>query len=318
MSYQPTSRGVRATCVGICLAVGLLRWLPAAEAHGTVGNRVFIEPLFTEDANVKNELVLPMMGFLVQPGGTWRTVEFSFEKALYPHRLSVELHDGGIDQHSGGRSIAGWDNLELGLKWQAWTSAKHEFVLSPALFIILPTSSANVTPQQTALRPMLLYGKGLGDTRVTWLRPFAIQGDVGFQSSTSGPRDRQLVYDGVLIYSIPYLNHSVRQADDHYLLEDSLRRGFSRGAFFGNLFPYVEVNTSSSVSGSPGGTVSRLRPGILWMGKYAEVSLAVDIPLRAPGLGPRHAGAVVLVDWFLNEILPSFDWTPLGRRARAH
>ena len=89
-----------------------------ASRRGTVGNRIFIDPLFTEDANVKNELVLPMMGFLVQPDGTWRTVEFSFEKALYPHRLSVELHDGGIDQHSGGRSIAGWDNVELGLKWQ--------------------------------------------------------------------------------------------------------------------------------------------------------------------------------------------------------
>src|ERR1700747_917765 len=105
MSFEPIWRAVRASCIGICLAVGLLRWIPAAEAHGTVGNRVFIEPLFTGDANVKNELVLPMMGFLVQPAGTGRTVEFSFEKVLYPHRLSVELHDGRIDQHSGGRSV---------------------------------------------------------------------------------------------------------------------------------------------------------------------------------------------------------------------
>ena len=32
------------------------------------------------------------------------------------------------------------------------------------------------------------------------------------------------------------------------------------------------------------------------MGKYTQVSVAADIPLTAPGLGPRHAGVVVLVD----------------------
>ncbi len=165
---------------------------------------------------------------------------------------------------------------------------------------------------------MLLYGKGFGDLRVPWLRPFAIQGDVGFQSSLTGPRDHQIVYDDLLMYSIPYLNHWVRQADAGYSLEHSLRRGFSRGAFFGDLFPYVEFNASTAVSGAPGGTSAALRPGILWMGTYAQVSLAADIPLKAPGLGPRHAGIVVLVDWFLDEIFPPFGWTPFGRHARDH
>jgi len=44
------------------------------------------------------------------------------------------------------------------------------------------------------------------------------------------------------------------------------------------------------------------------MGKYTQVSVAADIPLTAPGLGPRHAGVVVLVDWFMDEIFSRLDW----------
>ena len=39
-------------------------------AHGTVGQRSFIEPLFTEDANIKNELDLPRAEFLMLPDGS--------------------------------------------------------------------------------------------------------------------------------------------------------------------------------------------------------------------------------------------------------
>ena len=41
-------------------------------AHGIVGKRMFIEPVATEDANVKTELVLPNIAFLTLPDGTDR------------------------------------------------------------------------------------------------------------------------------------------------------------------------------------------------------------------------------------------------------
>lgn len=283
-------------------------------AHGTVGDRMFVEPLVSEDANVKNELDLPNLQFLVQPDGTWRSVGLSFEKALYPHRFSVVLDQDRSYVHSGVRSLAAWENLELGLKWEAFTNEKHELVVSPMLFVAFPTGSTSITDRQTALRPMLAYGKGFGDLPVSWLRPFGVQGDIGFEASVSGPRDRQLVYDEVLFYSLPYLNHIVRKADAGYELEDGLRQGFSRGAFFGDLFPFVEFNAGAAVSGPPGGTVSTLRPGVLWMGKYAEVSVAADIPVNTGGFtGRNHVGATVLVDWFLDDISHLFRWTPFGK-----
>ena len=285
-----------------------------ARAHGTVGERMFVEPLVTEDANVKNELNLPNMQFLVQPDGTWRSIGFSFEKTLYPGRFSVSLDQDRTYVHTDGRSAAGWENLDLGLKWEAVANAPHELVLSPMLVIGLPTGSSSVTDAHTSLQPTLAYAKGFGDVRSRWLRPFAIQGDFGYDASVTGPRDRQLVYDEVLAYSLPYLNHNVRHADDKYEIEEGLRRGFSRGAFFGNLFPFVEFNSTTPVNGAPGGTSSVLRPGVLWMGMYVQVSAAAEIPIDMPGLsGPRRYGASILVDWFLDDIFPKFNWTPFGR-----
>jgi hypothetical protein len=313
-------RGILLRAIRRLLVLSILA-LPAAPlcAHGIVGNRMFIEPLFTEDANVKNELDLPAAEFLVQPDGSWRAIGFSFEKTLYPHRFSFILEDARLYTHANGRRLAGWDNLDLGLKWEAYKNARHEFVLSPALFLTLPTGSTGVTERATALQPMILYGKGFGDLAPGWLRPFAIQADFGYRATVTGPRDRDLVYDGVLMYSIPYLNHWVRHADAGYSLEHSLRRGLSPGAFFGDLFPFAEFNGTSPVQGAPGGTSTFLRPGILWMGKYAQVSLAADIPLRGPGLAAhRHAGFVILADWFLDDIIPGIGWTPFGHRRHHH
>jgi hypothetical protein len=298
--------------IGICLGFAVALSAPQAAAHGIVGKRMFIEPLVTEDANVKNELDLPHADFLVQPDGTWRSFGFSFEKALYPRRFSLVLEGERLNMHANGENLAGWDNLDLGLKWEAVANVPHELVLSPALFLTLPTGSTRITDRQTALRPMLLYAKGFGDLPVSWLRPLAVQGDVGFEATVTGPRDRQVVYDAVLMYSIPYLNRWVRNADAGYSLEHNLRRGFSRGALLGNLYPFAEFNATSAVGGTPGGTASTLRPGIAWMGKYAQVSVAADVPLQ-PGIATRHTGVVVLVDWFLDDIFRGFSWTPFGR-----
>ena len=302
------ARGLLVFCL-LTEVAGLCAW-----AHGVVGDRMFVEPLVTEDANVKNELGLPRLQFLVQPDGAWRSIGVSFEKALYPRRLSVILEQDRTYIHEGPSRLAGWVNLELGLKWEAFTNARHELVLSPMLSVAFPTGSASATERQTSLRPMLAYGKGFGDLPARCLRPFAIQGDVGYEASVTGTRDRQLVYDAVFFYSLPYLNHTVRHADDGYSMEQSLRRGFSRGALLGNLFPSVEYNATKAVNGVPGGTVSTLRPGILWMGKYVQVSVAADVPINAPGLaGRRHAGASILVDWFLDDLFPPFRWTPFGK-----
>ncbi len=49
------------------------------------------------------------------------------------------------------------------------------------------------------------------------------------------------------------------------------------------------------------------------MGKYFQLSLAADVPLRGYQ-GPRRTGAVMLLDLFLDELHPAFGRTPFGKR----
>ncbi len=295
----------RAAIARVCLSgVVVLTATGVAAAHGIVGDRMFIEPIGTEDANVKNELVLPDAEFLRSADGALRTFGISLEKSLYPGRVSVILETGRIARPASEGS--GWTNLELGLKWEAYINEHREFALSPAFFVELPTGSENVTERRTAVRPMLLLAKGFGDVGRSWVRPFAVQADVGYERAADGT-DRAVNYDAVLMYSFPYLNDFVRFANQDYELEDSLRRGLSWGALWGNLHPFIEMNAETDVGGDAAQTSRVLRTGAAWMGKYVQVTVAAD-RRRAPSVS--HWGATLMFDWFLDEIFP-----PLGSGA---
>ena len=305
MSQHPFARASLVATV-VLTAAG------SVQAHGVIGRRMFIEALAAEDANVKNELGLPRGDFLRLPDGTTRSMDVSLEKELYPHRLSIIAETGRITRT--GPDASGWDNIEVGLKWEAWINAPHEFAVSAAMFGVLPTGSASVTDPETAVRPMLVAAKGFGDLGVAWLRPLALQGDVGYERSVSGSGG-QLIYDAVLMYSLPYLNHWVRRADNGRQTEETLRTGLSWGSLWGNVFPFVELNARRPIGNAQGETSSLLRSGACWMGKYVQVSVAADVNLAAPA-GARRHGITVLADWFIDEFLPGFGKTPFGRRGR--
>ncbi len=296
---------------GSVVAALILLSAATAMAHGVVGRRMFIEPLSAEDANVKNELGLPRGDFLRFPDGTTRSLDASIEKVLYPGRLSIVAEVGRIALTRPNRS--GWDNTEVGVKWEPWIDQRHELAVSGAMFVVLPTGSPAVTSAETAIRPMLVAAKGLGDLRPAWIRPLAFQGDVGYERPI-GSDGSQLVYDIVAMYSLPYLNHWVRQADAGRDTEESLRTGLSWGSLWGNLFPFVELNARRPVGGI-GERSTMLRSGACWMGKYVQVSVAADTNLGLPR-GTARRGISVIADWFLDEILPGLGRTPFGRSAR--
>jgi len=216
-------------------------------AHGTVGQRKFIEPLFTEDANIKNELDLPRGEFLMLPDGSFRSFSSSFEKALYPNRWSVVIEQSRVYRRVAGSTIAGFDDLEVGTKLALYRSAEHELVLTPALFLSAPTGSQSVAENRTKLQPALVFAKGFGDLRWGWLRPLAVQGDVGYEAAVTGERERHATYDMVLEYSVPYLNHVIRNADTGFDPERNLQLDQPSRAILGNMYPFVEFNGSTPV-----------------------------------------------------------------------
>src|SRR5215469_904278 len=281
-------------------------------AHGTVGRRMFIEPLFTEDANIKNEFDLPRAEFLTLPDGSFRSFSASFEKALYPNRWSVVIGQSRVYRRVAGSTIAGFDDLEVGTKLTLYRSPEHELVLTPALFLTAPTGSHSVAEHRTKLQPALVFAKGFGNLKWGWLRPLALQADIGYEVAVTGERERQATYDMVLEYSVPYLNRFIRNADTRFDLEHNLRLGHSSGAILGGMYPFIEFNGSTPVAGTAGSSAAFLRPGLAYVGKYFQISAGADVPLRGY-LPSRRVGAVVLFDLFLNEVVPAFGWTPFGK-----
>jgi hypothetical protein len=273
---------------------------------------MFIEPLFAEDANIKNELDLPRAEFLTLPDGSFRGLGASCEKALYPSRWSVVIEQSRVYRRVAGSTIAGFDDLEVGTKLALYRSAKHELVLTPAIFLTAPTGSHIVAENRTKLQPALAFARGFGDLKWAWLRPFALQGDIGYEATIIGERERRATYDMVLEYSLPYLNRPARNADAGFHLEHNPRPGHSSRAISGSTYPFIEFNGSTPVGGTSGSSATFLRPGAAYVGNYFQISAAADVPLRGY-LPSRRVGAVVLFDLFLNEVVPAFGWTPFGK-----
>lgn len=297
----------------LLIIAAMLACIPAdLWAHGIVGKRMFIEPLFAEDANIKDELDLPRAEFLTLPDGSSRSLGASFEKSLYPNRWSVVIEQPRVYRRVAGSTMAGFDDLEVGTKVALYRSAEHELVLSPALFFTAPTGSHGVAEHRTKLHPALVFAKGFGDLKWGWLRPLALQGDIGYEAAITGERDRYVTYDMVLEYSLPYLNRFIRKADSEFDLEHNLRRGHSSRAILGDMYPFVEFNGSTPIAGTAGSSATFLRPGLAYVGKFFQISTAADVPLRGY-LPNRRVGAVVLFDLFLNEVAPAFGWAPFGK-----
>ena len=172
----------RAHCGRFLIIAVMLVGIPSSLwAHGTVGQRMFIEPLFTEDANIKDELHLPRAEFLMLPDGSSRSFGASFEKALYPNRWSVVIEQSRVYRRVAGSTIAGFDDLEIGTKLVLYRSAEHELVLTPALFLTAPTGSHSVAEHHTQVtssprirqriwRPKMGLAPSFGVAGRHWLR----------------------------------------------------------------------------------------------------------------------------------------------------
>lgn len=302
---------LRRCLAAFCVAV-LTGWAVPVRAHGIVGKRLFIEPLFTEDANPKTELDFPVFEAIHSPDGHISIFNSSVEYKIAP-RFSV-----GFDSSynwltlNGGAEVSGFDNFGFGLKYALYRNQEHEFIVSPGLHVEAPTGAGSIgaAPYAT-ITPELLYAKGFGDLPHTgfarWLRPFAVQGDFTLNLPAGGRQtpDRAKIphADLVLEYSLPYLNAYVRHANAGYSLGDGdFRKGHSAGAIAGDLFPFVELNFEAAPYGSGRRALGFYRPGVDYIGHYFQIGVAADLP--ASTFSGNHAGVVAIFDIFLDEALP--------------
>jgi hypothetical protein len=212
--------------------------------------------------------------------------------------------------------------VSLALKYVFVENAAHELLVSAGLEAdVGGTGQKRVGAESfSTISPQLFFGKGLGDLAdsVGFLRPLAITGAFGLGLPTSEHTTTTTVEDGEvdverelnprilgwgfsLQYNLQYLQSFVRDV--------------GLGAPFNRMIPLVEFVMETSVQGQSH-TAGTINPGVLWFGRYVQLSLEAVIPVNGNALGEARqaqVGVIGQVHFYLDDIWPEvFTWTPFS------
>jgi len=315
---------IRWACAGLSgLAVALV-CVPKSSAHEIVGSRFFPATLGIDDPGVNDELSLPTVDSFktgdVPP--VWqRDISAEFSKRITEDfAISFGTTYTFLDMmDSTAPGANGFQNLETTFKYRVYKNPEHEFVMSVGLSVEWGgTGSTTVGAEAVNVyTPTIYFGKGMGDLpdSLSWLRPVAITGQVGYaipgRSSTTtasiDPDTGDLSFDtefnalvlnwGLTIqYSMPYLKSSVIDLG----LPD----------FVNHLIPIVEATMQTPVANtltSGTQTTGTINPGVLWVGNKFQVGVEALIPIN------RQSGSNVGVIGQLHFYLDDIDPRGIGR-----
>jgi hypothetical protein len=304
-----------------------------AWAHGMIGQRFFPATLAIDDPFVADELSLPTISFMrfhgfgESPALRQTDISAEFSKRLSPN-LGLSL--GGnltILDPDHGKTEAGFDNMEVSLKYVFWKSAEHEILLSAGVsWDVGGTGSKRIGAESfDTVTPQLFFGKGMGDLpdSVALLKPLAITGAFGVNLPTRRFNKTITVSDeggdeegggggGVEIEK--ELNPKVvqwgftLQYNLQYL--QSFVRDVGIPAPFNRMIPIVEFAMQTPVEGPQAGrTTGTINPGVIWFGRYFQLGLELQIPInRESG---KSVGVLAQLHFYLDDIAPNiFSWTP--------
>ena len=333
--HRPAAIGGRGRLLAAILLVPGLFSSPPARAHVIAGARVFPVTLTFDDPGVSDEASIPAFSYARNgsDGGTGPSHEYDFgfeyDKTITPDTALI-FNDGyDVIQTDGAKTEAGFENLFITGKWQAYTNATHEFVVSVGITREIEGSgTTHIGSDRTgSTTPNGYFGKGFGDLPAGVLRPFAVTGELSYtiadralKNTTSSVVDTRLpasetagiasqftsnngtnnAWAGAvsLQYSVPYLQSQVHD--------------YGLTGVLGDLIPIVEVDwTSPASSPSSQGTTWTVAPGAIYLAQWGEVGVEALIPLdKAAG---TTVGAVALVHIFLDDLLPNSIGKPILR-----
>ena len=287
-------------CVTTCTAT-------IAIAHGFAGARFFPATVATEDPFAADELALPTVAWFKED--EVRTAAYSLE---YSKRITrnLALSFGGtylrLDP-PGEPKAYGFENLEIGAKYQLAVNPMHETIFSIGVEAELGgTGTGHIGAEGfSVITPTLFFGKGFGDLfdSMSFMRAFAITGSIGVALPTEArtadefgdfeehPNTLQLGL--ALEYSLPYLQSQVRN--------------IGLGSPFDRLVLVTELSLQTPIDRGGGKTTGTINPGLFWAGQSVQLSAQAIIPWnRASG---RTVGFLAELHFYLDDIFP----TSLGR-----
>ena len=231
-SGGPDVAALTVTVIVTIIALTLLS-PTSAIAHGVVGNRAFLSPIVANDAFPDNALDLSIhrsdYAFSLLP---------ALEKQLSnDSSILIEAGWNHITPKPPAHETSGWNDISIFFRQALFISVQHEleFTLSPSLFV--PTGSREIGDQgYLHLGGEALLGKGMGDLPDTpafkYLRPFAVQAEIGYAGRVQGPANSDTVANLEVEYSLRYLDRFV----EHTGLAEPLV----------NIVPYVEFDYSQT------------------------------------------------------------------------
>ena len=301
------------------LAIALIP-LSGSGAHEIVGNRFFPATLTVDDPGVNDELSFPTVSsFKTGDDPPFRQRDFSGEfskRITEAFAISIGSTYSSLSLPGGltGIGARGFQNLETTFKYRLFKDPAHEFVISAGLSIEwggTGADSVGADPFNTYM-PMIWFGKGLGDLpdTLSWLRPVAITGQVGYaipgRNSTTifgvDPDSGQVTTDtefhprvlnwgGTIQYSMPYLKSAVVDLG----LPD----------FINHLIPLVEASLQTPVANtltSGRVTTGTINPGFLWVENRFQIGVEALIPInRQSG---KNVGVIAQLHFYLDDIDP--------------
>ncbi|HZZ36936.1 MAG TPA: hypothetical protein VFE03_14525 [Caulobacteraceae bacterium] len=284
---------------GALAAIVLAAHSPPARAHAVVGARFFPATLATDDPAVADELSLPTIAsFKTGDDPAVRQLDISGEYAKrLTSRLGVSLEETWT--HLGDpENAAGFQNIETTVKYQFLTSPEHEAILAAGLGVEWSGSGAERVGAEhhTTITPTLYFGKGFGDLpeSVSWARPFAMTGLVGYSIPSRGhdgeeANPKVLSYGMALEYSLPYLRAQVKD--------------LGLPAFLNHLTPLVEARFETPLDAPGSRTTGSINPGVIWAGRRFQVGAEAVIPVNRDS--GRGVGWMVQLHLYLDDLFPS-------------
>ncbi len=292
--------------------LGALALCQQAQAHGFAGDHMFISTLLIDDPNVADEASLPTFQFLPNPtddGGATYNYSFEFDKRI-TENFGFAISDGysRISQPGGQKSVTGWNNLVVSLKYKPYVNAEHEFMLSVGVEQEIARTGATgmngaaLDNDDTGVTsPNIYFGKGFGDVPVDFIKPFALTGQLGYDIA-----NKKLKYNAG---TGEYNNGTSNGWSGGLSLQYSMRylstqvRDFGFPEFVNRLTPVVEMAWTS-----PASQPNQSATTFLWgVGvNYTAQSYAVGVEMLIPGnrATGSHLGVIAQFHLYFDDMFP--------------
>ncbi len=288
-------------------------------AHGIAGQRFFPTTFAVDDPFISDEFsVLYNRITMHDPAGGPRIETWSLDAAISKRitaNFGIEVDEQYRSLHTKGDGTAsGFANTEVNVKYQFYTSASHETILSAGVSDEIGRTGSSKVGADTfsTISPSLYFGKGLGDLpeSLGYLRPLAVTGVIGpnipLQRRTSAVNDTgsveatdnptTLTWSFTVQYSFLYLQSFVKDV--------------GLGAPFNRTVAIVEFANETCLNADcKNETTSTINPGFAWIGKVTQVGLAAEIPTNSrSGAG---IGVLGLFHVFVDDLFPKSIGRPV-------